>query len=171
MLTKKDWRKSKKINLKDYFVEFSNNWKKKLHDRGIALSITYESDKIKDVTVKMIELDLDTIFDNLLTNSIEAFQTNGFKGNRIIKLHLKKINEELEIDYTDSGPGISKDIKKKEEIFKAFVTTKIDNTGKEIGTGLGMWLLKSSVDYNKGSVKLFSPENGFQIKIYLKCSE
>jgi signal transduction histidine kinase len=167
MLTKKDRRTSKKINFRDYFFEFSNNWKKKLLDRGIGLSITYENDKIKDFFVKMIELDIDTIFDNLLTNSIEAFQTNGFKGDRIIKIHLKRIEEQIEINYIDSGPGISKDIKKKEEIFKAFVTTKVDNTGKEIGTGLGMWLLKSSVDYNKGSVKICSPESGFHIKIYL----
>ncbi len=171
MLTKKDRRRSKKINLRDYFNEFNNNWKKKLSDRGVGLNITYETEKAKDYALKIIELDLDTIFDNLLTNSIEAFQRNGFKGNRIIKIHLKKVDGDVEFDYRDSGPGISKDIKKKEEIFKAFVTTKRDNTGKEVGNGLGMWLLKSSVDYNKGSAKLLTPEIGFQIKIYLKHCE
>jgi signal transduction histidine kinase len=63
---------------------------------------------------------------------------------------------------------LSSEIKRPNEIFKAFVTTKRDATGTEIGTGLGMWLLKSSVDYNKGSVKLYSPDKGFQVKVKLK---
>jgi signal transduction histidine kinase len=170
MMTKKDRRKSKKINLREYFTDFNTNWSKKLKDRGIGLNISFDTTKDKEYTVRMIELDIDTIFDNLLTNSIEAFQTNGFKGSRIININLKRYNDKIEIEYKDSGPGLSKDIKKHEDIFKAFVTTKRDNTGKEVGTGLGMWLLKSSIDYNKGNVKLLNPEIGFQIKIYLNHS-
>jgi signal transduction histidine kinase len=166
MLTRKDRRTSKKISLLVYFNEFKINWKKKLADRGTALNIS-STGKVNDFYIKIIELDLDTIFDNLVSNSLDAFQRNGFKGNRIININLSRTNEQIEIEYTDSGPGISKDIKKNEDIFKAFVTTKRDNTGKEIGTGLGMWLLKSSIDYNKGEAKLYNPEKGFQIKIYL----
>jgi hypothetical protein len=33
-----------------------------------------------------------------------------------------------------------------------------------------MWLLKSSIDYNKGSVKLYNPEKGFQVKIILNSA-
>jgi len=168
-LTRKDRRRSKKINLLDYFNEFKKTWKKNLDDRGIALNLSFSSPGQKAFHVKMIELDIDTIFDNLFANSIEAFQRDGFKGNRIIDITLTKEEEEyIEIEYRDSGPGLSTEIKKPNEIFKAFVTTKRDATGTEIGTGLGMWLLKSSVDYNKGSVKLYSPDKGFQIKIKLK---
>lgn len=166
-LTRKDRRKSKKINLVEYFAEFKRNWNKKLLDRGIALNISPSIGPTTDFCVKMIELDIDTIFDNLIANSIEAFQRDGFKGNRIIDINLSRDNNKIEIEYKDSGPGISKDIKKPDDIYKAFVTTKRDKAGAEIGTGLGMWLLKSSVDFNKGSVKLFNPEKGFQIKIKL----
>lgn len=166
-LTRKDRRRSKKINLLEYFAEFRRNWKRKLEERGVALNITPSNGSASDFSVKMIELDIDTIFDNLVANSIEAFQRDSFKGNRIIDINLTRDDDKIEIEYKDSGPGISKDIKKAEDIFKAFVTTKRDKTGNEIGTGLGMWLLKSSVDYNKGSVKLYNPEKGFQIKIKL----
>lgn len=168
MMTRKDRRKSKKINLVDYFYEFKSNWKRKLEDRGIALNISFEDEESKFYYVKMIELDIDTIFDNLIANSIEAFQRDGFKGNRIINIILSRVEDEIQIEYKDSGPGLSRDLKKHEDIFKAFVTTKRDKTGKEIGTGLGMWLLKSSIDDNHGSVKLYNPDTGFQIRIFLK---
>lgn len=166
-LTRKDRRRSKKISLVDYFSEFKRTWKRKLDDRGATLNVTL-LDKEDSYSVKMIELDIDTIFDNLIANSIDAFQRDGFRGNRIIDVTLKRDGNEIEIEYKDSGPGISKDIKKYDEIFKAFVTTKRDKLGNEIGTGLGMWLLKSAIDYNKGSVKLFNPDKGFQIKVRLK---
>lgn len=168
LMTKKDRRKSKVINLRDYFIEFKSTWKNKLSDRGISLSVSYDTEKINDYKVKMIELDLDTIFDNLLVNSIEAFQTNGFKGNRIINIELNSKNKLIDIKYSDSGPGLNKDIKRPQDIFKPFVTTKRDNTGKEVGSGLGMWLLKSAIDYNKGSVKLRHLEKGFTIILTLK---
>jgi signal transduction histidine kinase len=164
-LTRKDRRKSKKIDLLQHLTDLKRSWARKLNDRGVALNINPSAGSGNNLTVKMIELDIDTIFDNLIANSIEAFQRDGFKGNRIIDINLTDDGGKIEIEYKDSGPGISKDIKKPEDIYKAFVTTKRDKTGAEIGTGLGMWLLKSAVDYNKGSVKLFNPEKGFQIKI------
>jgi signal transduction histidine kinase len=167
-LTRKDRRRSKKINLQEYFTEFKKTWKRKLDDRGIALNFS-SSEKQSEFHIKMIELDVDTIFDNLLANSIEAFQRDGFKGNRIIDIALARDSEYIDIEYKDSGPGLSNDIKRPNDIFKAFITTKVDNTGNEIGTGLGMWLLKSAVDYHKGEVKIFQPENGFQIRIKLKA--
>lgn len=168
-LTRKDRRRSKKINLLDYFADFKKTWKRKLDDRGIALNISSSYEKASDLCTKMIELDVDTIFDNLLANSIEAFQRDGFRGNRIINIDIAKGEQFIDIDYKDSGPGLSQDIKKPNDIFKAFVTTKVDNTGNEIGTGLGMWLLKSAVDYNKGTVQLYTPETGFHVRVKLKA--
>lgn len=168
-LTRKDRRRSKKINLIDYFNEFKKTWKRPLIDRGIAFNVIPSAEKASEFNIKMIELDVDTIFDNLFANSIEAFQRDGFKGNRIIDVTLTREGDYIEIDYKDSGPGLSSDIKKPHDIFNAFVTTKVDQLGNEIGTGLGMWLLKSAVDYNKGSVQLYLPQTGFKIKIKLKA--
>lgn len=118
----------------------------------------------------MIELDIDTIFDNLLANSIEAFQRDGFIGKREINIFLTREDEFIQVRYADSGPGLSKDIRKPEDIFKPFFTSKRDDSGNEIGTGLGMWLLKSAVDFNKGRVQILKPKTGFEIIIKLRAS-
>ena len=40
-------------------------------------------------------------------------------------------------------------------------TTKVNqHTGEEEGTGLGMWIIKSIVNDNDGTVRLLYPQNG-----------
>jgi signal transduction histidine kinase len=165
-LTKKDRRKNKKVDLKEYFDNFSKLWERLFLERDVKFEVKYnKNDKLN---VKISELDLDCIFDNLITNSIEAFQRVGFKGQRIILIKLENISNKLSIIYTDSGPGIPVGYKKVNDIFNPFETSKKDDIGNDIGTGLGMWLVKSSVDSNNGTVKLLRPKNGFEIHIELK---
>ena len=116
----------------------------------------------------MSELDLDTIFDNLITNSIEAFQRKGFVGNRNININLELENTEIVIKYRDSGPGLLSSFTKINDIFKPFETSKKDDLGNEIGTGLGMWLVKSAIDSNKCRVLLGIPKEGFEITFWVK---
>ena len=40
--------------------------------------------------------------------------------------------------------------------------------GNQIGTGLGMWLVKSAIDSNKGKVLLSRPQSGFEINFWFK---
>ncbi|MDR2650703.1 MAG: hypothetical protein LBC68_00080, partial [Prevotellaceae bacterium] len=62
--------------------------------------------------------------------------------------------------------GLSKDIVNPEIIFTPMFTTKKNPyTGEDEGTGLGMWILKSIVEENDGSVNLLYPATGFGIRI------
>ncbi len=165
-LTKKDRRKNKKVNLIEYFTNFNKMWEKLFNERGVNFSYNYN--KKENFTIKVSELDLDTIFDNLMTNSIEAFQRNGFAGNKGISINLENQGNKVLINYSDTGPGIPIQYKNITDIFNPFETSKKDDLGNDIGTGLGMWLVKSSIDSNKARVELIKPKSGFELRIYFK---
>ena len=165
-LTKKDRRKNKKIDLKKYFKNFKRLWTKLFEQRDVIFTIDYN--RKEDFQIKISELDLDTIFDNLITNSIEAFDRKGFFGNKTIKIELENQTNEIFIRYSDSGPGIPSTYKNINQIFTPFETSKQDDLGNDIGTGLGMWLVKSSIDSNKAKAELIRPKNGFELRIFFK---
>lgn len=165
-LTKKDRRQNKKIDLKEYFQNFNELWTNLFDQRGVNFSVNFN--KREEYPIKISELDLDTIFDNLITNSIEAFDRNGFSGEKNISVNMENQENRILIKYSDTGPGIVKTYKNINDIFTPFETSKKDDLGNDIGTGLGMWLVKSSIDSNKGKTELTRPKIGFEIKIYFK---
>lgn len=167
-LTRKDRRKNKKVDLTEYFEAFIIGWDSLLKERNIDFSFNHSSNENSKYNTKISELDLDSIFNNLLTNSIEAFNRDGFNGQRKIHISMNSDNQYIFIDYKDSGPGIIDDYKNINDIFKPFETSKKDDEGNDIGTGLGMWIIKSSVDSNKGKVLLKKPDRGFEIQFIFK---
>ena len=62
---------------------------------------------------------------------------------------------------------LSEHTKKKDEIFLPFTTSKKDRDGNDIGTGLGMYLVKNVVTDNNGTVELMDTTVGFKLKIEL----
>lgn len=166
-LTIKDRRKIKECSLKDYFNNFQSLWIRLFAQKNIVFDYKFVNDEI-DYKIKISELDLDTIFDNLLTNTIEAFDRKGFIGKREINIQINEHKNNVHIKYTDSGPGIVKEYNNINDIFNPFETSKKDDLGNDIGTGLGMWLVKSAVDSNKGKIELKRPEKGFEINFFFK---
>ncbi len=160
--TRKDKRKRKQLFLKPYFESLKNDWSTVLNDRGISLDIV----EIEELDMRVFEIDVDSIFNNILINSIDAFIISKEDRERVIKIKVSSNTKEIVIDYYDSGPGLSQDIIEPERIFEPLYTTKRNKqTGEEEGTGLGMWLVKSIVEENDGKVNLLYPEIGFGLKI------
>ena len=85
---------------------------------------------------------------------------------RKINISLYERHSDIIFEYHDSGPGLSDDIVSRDDIFKAFYTTKRNKTtGEEVGTGLGMWILKLIAEDNDAKVKLLTPDVGFGIQL------
>lgn len=164
-LIRKDKRRTRFVKLSVYFNNFKDLWVSLLEERHVDLRIKSDLPDAADIELRILEVDLDTIFDNLLINSIEAFQTPGFSGKRVIEIDLLEAEGGLLISYHDTGPGLSKDIKNPTDILKPFFTTKKDALGNDIGTGLGMWLLKSTVDEYNGKVNILAGREGFNLDI------
>lgn len=163
---KKDKRKRTNLDIGEYFESLSTNWKSVLEDRSIQLAINNKSDD--KILLKSFEMDMNTIFSNLISNSIDSFQNLKSIKPRIIKITLKEELDFIEIDYMDNGTGLSTVfLNDKESIFQPFTTSKKDKNGNDIGTGLGMYLVKSVIEDYNGNILIFDSLEGFHVKISL----
>ena len=158
---RKDKRTRKQLYLKSYFANYKNDWMTVLDEKGINYSLA----EIEDIEMRVFEIDLDSIFNNLLVNSIDAFIISKENRRREIKVRVSQNTKEIVLDYYDNGPGLSKDITEPDRIFEPLFTTRRNqHTGEEEGTGLGMWLIKTIVNENDGKVQLLYPEIGFGLR-------
>jgi signal transduction histidine kinase len=159
---KKDKRKRKQLDFKNYFDNLKREWKTIFDNRAINLDLS----KIDDVDMRVFEIDIDSIFSNLFVNSIYAFINSKENRSREIRIIAYRTNKEIILEYFDNGTGLSKDISSPEIIFTPMFTTKKNPyTGEDEGTGLGMWILKSIVEENDGLVNLLFPRVGFGIRM------
>lgn len=161
---KKDKRKRGNLNFIKYFDSLLQEWKNVLNNRNIDLII--EKDTKAKYLFRAFEMDMNTIFTNLISNSIDSFQNLKVLRDRKIVINMKLENETMIINYSDNGNGLPKVFENnKENIFLPFTTSKKDRNGTDIGTGLGMYLVKSVVDDYNGNIEILSPEVGFNVRI------
>ncbi len=165
--TRKDKRKRRQLFLGTYFQQLRSSWLSTLSERGIEFSV----DCATNIELRAFEIDFDSVFVNLLTNSLDAFTRPSIKrAPRRILIKCEEIGNQILIEYRDNGPGISLDILNPETIFDPMYTTKRDHTGQEIGTGLGMWIVRTVVNEYDGNIKLLfnvdnNQESGFGLRI------
>lgn len=159
---RKDKRNRVKINISSYLENLREEWNSTLIDRQINLKISTSSNTL---SVTAYEIDLDCIFNNLIINSTEAFKRIGFRGERNITISAIRTSTSILFKYRDTGPGLSPDIKNPPDIFIATYSTKVDKHGVQIGTGLGMWLVKKTIDEYNGTISILSGESqtGFAV--------
>jgi signal transduction histidine kinase len=81
------------------------------------------------------------VFINLISNAIEAMETNPREPQVVIKVAISD-DKEMAIEVIDNGPGVDD----AENIFDAFVTTK------EKGMGIGLAVSRSIVEANEGQL-------------------
>jgi signal transduction histidine kinase len=161
---KKDKRKRKPLQFDKYFSNLLSLWSSLLEDRNIKLEIK-DSQK-KNYIFKSFEMDMNTIFNNLIANSIESFNKLKVIRKRVITISYKMVGDKMQILYSDNGIGLSKIFSKNvDEIFLPFVTAKKDKDGNDIGTGLGMYLVKTVVDDNNGVINILKSTVGFKVQI------
>ncbi|MBJ00944.1 MAG: hypothetical protein CME67_06905 [Halobacteriovoraceae bacterium] len=98
------------------------------------------------------------ILSNLITNSAEALE---FKGS--VQISAKRVNQSIEIEIADNGPGISEVII--DEVTKEGFTTKVD------GCGLGLFHAKKEVESLGGRLKLKSNSKGTHVSLILPLSQ
>lgn len=167
---RKDKRSYRKIDLVDYLKKFERLWNSILTKKKIEFSI--HRGVFSEVFFQGHEIDLDSIFNNLIANSVDAFNRPDASSVREIKFSFEyDIKTGINVVYEDSGPGLEEDLVDPNKIFLPFVSTKRDeHTGEQIGTGLGMWITKSVIDDYNGTIRLTKIRPGFQVNINLPAS-
>lgn len=104
---------------------------------------------------------LEQVFTNLISNAVQAMQEmgKGTLGIKITELLNGNNNPIVQIDISDTGPGIDKE--NQQRIFEPFFTTKNN------GTGLGLAISKQIITAHKGSIGLTTFPGGtvFHVKL------
>lgn len=120
-----------------------------MKERNQIFKEEYAKD-VKDVNVDKKLMDI--IFQNLLSNAMKYTPEKGE-----IKLSIKKENEEYLISVADNGLGIPKD--SQEKIFTKLYRADNVRETDTVGTGLGLYMVKSILDQSGGKIWFESEAN------------
>lgn len=132
-----------------------------LKQKNITLKIDGE---INSNYKKVFVVDIESIICNLVINSIEAFKKTKI-SDRAIFIEVEHDENNIVVRYCDNGPGISKEFQTPYEIFNFGITDKRDNnTGEIVGTGLGMYIVSSTMNEYGGEYQLLDNQ-GFGIEL------
>jgi len=147
---------AEKININEILEESLEFLKNEARYRSIGIQANYAPDLPLTTTDPT---QLQQVFLNIMNNAIDAI---GKDGEIIINTRSLTKNNELFIEISDNGPGMSKEVLQK--IFDPFFTTK--EVGK--GTGLGLSITYSIVEKLGGRIMVASEESkGTTFTIYL----
>jgi signal transduction histidine kinase len=109
---------------------------------ALRTGIVIENQISPELFVKADAEHLQRVFENVLTNSIQAMPDGG-----LVSLGAVKLDGKAYIDVTDNGPGVPIEIR--ERLFEPFVSH-----GKLGGTGLGLAIAQSIVEAHGGTISL-----------------
>ncbi|SHG39229.1 sensor histidine kinase [Flavobacterium defluvii] len=162
-----DKRERKNLNFSEYFESFKANWSKALEQRNITLHLIKLDDS--DHVIRAFEVNMDSIFNNLLSNSINAHYGYN-REKKKIEITCQKKGTDIEIIFSDNGKGLDTKYRDNpEEIFNLNESSKTDNKGTKIGTGLGLYIVKTIIEeYNNSSISIIKMDDGLSFKIIFK---
>jgi signal transduction histidine kinase len=126
-----------------------------LERRGIT--VKRQIDPVRDITGDSVALERMLL--NLIKNAGEAMGARGSLGFRVTDAA-----DSVEFVVEDTGPGIPEEIRGR--LFESFVTS-----GKPGGTGLGLAMVKRTVDAHGGRIAVeSSPGSGTRFVVRIPCT-
>ena len=139
------------INLKEIFNGIVTRWTS--YYKWVHIKVKNNS------TVSIFNISEDilrVVFDNLILNSI---QQNSSLDQLLINIDISKQENKLLFEYYDNGVGLNRKYKDEPaRIFESHETTRPN------GHGLGMWILKNTLDYCDGEIiDIPTSQKGFKL--------
>lgn len=159
--TNKDRRKRIKRDICETIESAVKLIKPILDRKKVNISVTTDGNIAHK---RIFETDFDSIIYNLIINSIESFESTKC-DNRQITISLET-DDYFHIRYLDNGHGLSEAfLSNPYDIFKYGTTSKFDSNGNQTGTGLGMYIVASSVNEYHGTYTITQARDGFGLDI------
>jgi signal transduction histidine kinase/putative methionine-R-sulfoxide reductase with GAF domain len=143
----------RKVYVQQFFDDVRDQLESDLAKRGIELVVDIQ----EKGTARFDEGKILRAVHNLARNAAEAMAAGG-GGKFVIKVTRDKTDRALVVTFSDTGPGIPKEIEHR--LFQSFVTS-----GKRGGTGLGLAIVKKIVDEHGGSISVQSSGRGATFKL------
>ena len=147
----------RKVYLQKFFEDVRAQLEPDLAKRGIELVVDVQ----ERGTARFDEGKILRAVHNLTRNAAEAMESGG--GKFVIKVTRDKHDGALLLNFSDTGPGIPKEIEHR--LFESFVTS-----GKKGGTGLGLAIVKKIAEEHGGSITVQSSSRGATFKLRIPQS-
>jgi signal transduction histidine kinase len=144
----------RKVYLQKFFDDVRVELESDLSRRGIELVVDVQ----ERGTARFDEGKILRVIHNLARNAAEAMSKGG--GKFVIKVTRDKHDGSLLLTFSDTGPGIPKEIEHR--LFQSFVTS-----GKRGGTGLGLAIVKKIAEEHGGSIAVQTSSRGATFKLLI----
>ena len=153
---RRDKRKRKDLPLRKLITDVFTYFQKPLQDKNIAVQLNL-ADNIPSFMA--FEIDWESILINLISNAVWALEDIPAEERKLrVKLRTTAQEKKLEMFFADSGKGLEAGTADK--IFLPTFSTKRNQRGDVIGTGMGLSIVKSFVeDYPQGTISVKSPSD------------
>ncbi|MBU0996918.1 MAG: ATP-binding protein [Firmicutes bacterium] len=156
------------LYLTSVFSEWENLMKCDAYDyRFVAVNKNLSQEELDSITGYSTQFD--SIFINLISNSLKAFKRNK-QEQRTISAVFENMDGFISVTYKDNGPGLDFTNEQIREnpyvIFEPFFTT----LNKKRNSGMGLWILSSAIEKMKWKKELIFSDTkvGFIIKLYVR---
>lgn len=150
------------VSLGKEISSIAESWRALLESKDILLDISDNTDS--EVLYALTKADLFIILNNFLLNSV-YFLEKAKNPERMIKITIMEQKNYYYINLWNNGPELDAKFKGAEtRIFELGETSK---DPKE-GTGIGLWIMRETVERYDGTIALSKQEQGFGLDIYLK---
>jgi len=126
--------------------------------------VNFELDVDPELEIRSDPARIRVVLNNLIANAVKYH--NPYESNRFVKVKAFKEGDEYVINITDNGIGIKDEYM--ERIFEMFFR----GTEKSAGSGLGLYIVKETLEKLNGSVKCISrPSNGTTFEVLLPINK
>ena len=142
----------RKVYLQKFFEDVREQLDAEMSRRGVELVVDVQ----ERGTARFDEGKMLRVVHNLARNAADAMGSKG--GKFVIKVTRDKEDGALVVSFSDTGPGIPKDIEHR--LFQSFVTG-----GKKGGTGLGLAIVKKIAEEHGGTITATSSSRGATFKL------
>jgi signal transduction histidine kinase len=130
------------FNLSSFIAELIENYQTRIFSESkIELAID------NNIKFKGDKLAITSLVYNLLENA-EKYSPNPAN----ILVSLKRVNNHLDLIFSDSGYGI--DLNERAKVFEKFYRVGNEETRRTKGTGLGLYIVKKVVTIHRGSIDI-----------------
>ena len=157
-----DKRKRKKHELCSLIIETVESIRPILEKKNISIDVLSDGYFEK----RVFPIDITSIVFNLVINSVESFAHSNVVTRKItISLSTRS---EFVFRYTDNGAGISEVFADPYDIFKFGTTSKYDKNGEREGTGMGMYIVYTTLREYNSKPEIIEAKEGFQLLFKLQ---